>query len=346
MHKHFCMGASVLILTSALCAWALENCQAQAITQRTPFAATAAFSPDGKWLATGEAWVDSPGVVKLRDLTTGKERLICKDHSDAVVGLAFTSDGKTLASGDWKGSVKLWDTSTRKELAAFLREGAARFLAFSPDGKLFACGSPLRRLIVWDLTTKKKASLLQDRDEYCVSFSTDGRTLACGGDSVMLWDVAAEKEHAVCASHNRPVVAIAFAPDSQTLTTADIDGTLCLWKVATGRLQFTLNRLRGLPTSVTYSPDGRMLASACIWNKTIRNPGGKLVELEGTEIKVWEVATGKERLTLDHGETGTSFQPKCYLQFSNDGKSLMSTVNRPGAAVKNWDLAMLAVSQK
>jgi WD40 repeat protein len=352
-----CLRLALLMLLVAATATRAENDWAEAAMQRTPFAAIAAFSPDGKSLATGQGWVDSPGLVRLSDLVTGKERLLCKDHADAVIAVAFTLDGKTLASGDWKGVVKLWDTATGRDLATLVghRENV-RYLAFSPDGKLLASSSA-SRVTLWDVTTAKERAVLPWHGDHfvafsCVAFSPDGRTLAYGAadGNVTLWNVVTGKERVVCRGHSKLVVTATFAPDGKILATASQDSTVRLWNVATGRLQATLSGHKDVPTSLAYSPDGRMLASACCWSRNgFRESGATRAVskgVEGSEVKLWEVTTLKERLTFEHGETGTSFMPMCFLHFSSDGKSLMATVNHPGADVKHWDLAKLAMNSK
>jgi WD40 repeat protein len=119
MRGTICPGLVLAPLILAAVCRGAEVGLAEIAEQRTPFVATAAISPDGKWLATAGAWVDSPGVVKLRDLATGREQILCKDHSDAVMALTFAGDGKTLASGDYKGAIKVWDLATAKQTAVF-----------------------------------------------------------------------------------------------------------------------------------------------------------------------------------------------------------------------------------
>jgi WD40 repeat protein len=350
MRRTICLGLVLLLLVLAAVDGRAEVGIAEVVLQRTPFVATAVFSPDGKWLATAAAWVDSPGVVKLRDVTTGREQVLCKDHSDAVMALTFTCDGKALASGDYKGTIKVWDTATGKETATFRDPGARlHSLAFSPDGKLLASAGETRTTL-WDLAAKRKAAVL-DGYTSCVVFSPDGRTLVCGPGGaetgqVVLWDVATGKQRAVCQGHNDRVLAAAFAPDGQTLATASRDCTARLWSVATGRHRATLQGHKGPLISVAYSPDGRMLASACAWQREITNAGGKLIETEGTEVKVWEVATHGERLTFEYGEAGTWLMHRCFLQFTSDGKGLVGIVNRPDSDIKRWDLAKLALTPR
>ena len=120
-------------------------------------------------------------------------------HSDAVESLAFSPDGKTLASGSLDNSIILWDMATRQPLGAPLMGHISGVwsVAFSPDGKTLASGSRDRNIILWDVPTRRPlgAPLTGHSDLVkAVAFSPDGKTLASGGNdhSVMLWDVDLE----------------------------------------------------------------------------------------------------------------------------------------------------------
>jgi WD40 repeat protein len=298
-----------------------------------------AFANDGKLLATAGGQEDKFGEVHLYDLATGMKRLSFQGHAAMVDAVAFAPDGKTLASGSWDKTIKFWDTATGKELAT-LRGHNRRVwsLAFSPDGKLLASGSADGIVKLWDVATGQERTTL--RGFAWVAFSPDGQILAVGDfdGRVTLWDVAAGKQRAVLEGHSNYVAAMAFAPDGKTLATASADSTVRLWDVASGRSKAVLLGHKSLLVSVVYSADGRMLASAGSYFE--EGPNAKLGG--GSEVKVWEVATGRERLTFEPRGVHTH---GCFLQFTGNGRYLM-TVDRPGGAFKKWDLAKLAVQPK
>jgi WD40 repeat protein len=135
------------------------------------------------------------------------------------------------------------------------------------------------------------------------------------------------------------VAALAFAPDGKTLATGSWDTTIRLWDVARGRSKAVLSGHKGILVSVVFSADGRMLASSRASYLGASDDGSK----RGSEVKVWEVATGQERLTFFPEKGWSEFS--YLLQFTGNGKYLM-TVGCAGGAFKKWDLARLAVNPK
>jgi WD40 repeat protein len=323
--------------------------QEETTFQLSPPVVGVAFANDGKLLATAGGEMDKFGEVNLYDLATGKKRFCWKGHADLVLAVAFAPDGKTLASAGWDKTIKLWNTATGKELATL--RGHSRQIwsvAFSPDGKLLASSGVSGDVKLWDVATGQQRAALRGCDDAVVVFSPDGRTLAVGdyGGGVTLWDVATGKERAAFKGHSNRVSAAVFAPDGKTLATASWDTTVKLWDVASGRQKAVLLGHKGSLVSLAYSTDGRMLAAACAYHQVFRDggPGGGITKVvDGGEVKVWEVATGQERLTFEP-EKNRSGQ-SCFLQFTGNGKYLM-TVGCPGGAFKKWDLARLAVNPK
>ena len=109
-------------------------------------------------------------------------------HED-VTAVSFSPDGKTLASGSWDKTVRVWDLAAGKELQRLSHDSYVTTVSFSPDGKTFASGSEDKTVRVWDLATGKELHRLShDSPVTEVSFSPDGKTLASGSeDTVRLW---------------------------------------------------------------------------------------------------------------------------------------------------------------
>lgn len=329
-----------------------------AVAQRTPPVYTAALAPDGKTLAESLAFVDSPGVIKFHDLPTGKVRLVCKGHTHAVNTTAFSADGKMLASGDCVGAIRLWDTATGKELATFTHEGRRAWsLAFSPNEKILVSSSP-SRVMLWEVVTGKQRAVIETGGQeincvgqHCgcpVVFSPDGRTLAgaADGGAVRLWDALTCKELFALRGHKAAVLCVAFAPDGRAVATASHDETVRLWDAKTGRQTAVLPGHKGPVVSVAFSPDGSTAASWCYWRKKIEQGESKGNDLCGTELKVWEVTTGKERLTFEPDQPKVNHpRPVFALQFDGNNNDLL-TVTADGKGVDRFDLAKLALRPK
>ena len=241
-----------------------------------------AYRPDGKVLASvPETTVG--GVIRLWDTATFQK--IRELNSGFSHCLAFSPDGKTLASAGQYREVQLWNPETGKRLASM--EGSknpASLLAFSPDGKTLASvgfgtqasvGS--RRVTLWDLTAKKKflQTIPFQLSPMCLAFSPDGKTLACGGlekklNKIELWDLAKGKSATLFKSAEGEVdtgfTSLAYTPDGKTLVTTAFK-QITLLSTTTGRPEFrweypASDGSNHSISTIALSPDGLTLAAA------------------------------------------------------------------------------------
>jgi WD40 repeat protein/serine/threonine protein kinase len=284
-------------------------------------------------------------------------RLRLRGHDSAVFTVAFSPDGKTLASGDWDGNVKLWDVSTGQERASL--PGHQRWvtrLAFTPDGKSLVSSGGDACVKLWDVaTSEERASFPGPVHARSVAVSPDGRTLAAGWESgaVQLWDLATGQTRTLAETLHGPAVALSFAPDGKTLAAGTSHSNRCLqlWDLT-----------REPPSSVTrvgvngihalaFSPDSKLVATggfgglvrlidvASGQQQASREgrgdvysvafaPDGKSLALglQDRSVLLWNPASGREQTLAQRASVmGVAFAPdgKTLASGSDDGNVLL-----------------------
>ncbi|MCG9131695.1 sigma-70 family RNA polymerase sigma factor [Candidatus Poribacteria bacterium] len=192
-----------------------------------------AFSPDSKGLAWGTG-----DQVKLRKHVSkplfgfmNPNAITLKGHKDEVRSVAFSPDGKILASSVRYGTVRLWDTETGANIATLEEAGGP--VVFSPDGKLLASSGPVQAIKLWDLETRTDIMTLRGKAGavFDLKFSPDGTTLVSGEGfgTIKFWDVVTGENIDTLEGHTGIVFSVEFSPDGKTLTSGSQDGTVLLW---------------------------------------------------------------------------------------------------------------------
>ena len=270
------------------------------------------YSPDGTRLA-----VASTIGIWLYDTATHQEVALLTGHKDYARSVSFSPDGGTITTAGFfiKGTVRLWDAVTGQLKATLTRHtGSVQSVSFSPDGGTIATGSSDGTVQLWDAVTGQlKATLTgHNREVTNVVFSPDGMTLASGSldKTVRLWDAVTGLLKATLTGHTRSV---SFSPDGGTIATGT-DGTVRLWDAVTGQLKATLIGHTRDVYSVSFSPDGRTVASASS-DRTVR---------------LWDAVTGLLKATLT-GHTGRVQS----VVFSPDGGTIAS--GSLDKTVRLWD---------
>jgi RNA polymerase sigma factor (sigma-70 family) len=287
-----------------------------------------AFSPDGKTLAAGScgipAFAPDEGsrseIVRLWDVETGQLHEL-DGHAGGVTSLAFSPDGKILATGGHDGTLALWETATRKRLhktqiveEAYpyrkgngIDSGGILALAFAPDGKTIASANHDSTVRLFDAATGKELRILRGHaNRACgVAYSPDGKTLASSSDdhTVRLWDAVTGELRNPRPGHDGRIDSLVISPDGKRAVSAGGDRTVRIWDLTTGQELQILRDFKNDISALALAPDGAILAVGMV---------------QGT-LQLRGAASGAQLRELK-GHTGQILS----LSFSPDGKSLAS----------------------
>jgi WD40 repeat protein len=270
-----------------------------------------AFSPDGKVVASGgNAEVGVPAELKLWDLDTGEAKITLTENR-AVRWVAFSPDGKHLATAEHDGTAKLRDPTTGAVRHVLIGHASGLDCTiFSPDSKTLATTSWDRTLKLWDAGSGELLKTFAGHPDkvYTAAFSPDGKSLLSGSSdgTARLWDVAGAASRMTLNTHESLVHNVAFAPDGKLFATAGWDKAVRFWDASTGKCEKTLQHGAGV-LAIAFSPDGKLLASVTMLDEDELAAGRRR-----PDVKLWEVETGREIGALEghtHHVYGVAFSP-------------------------------------
>jgi WD40 repeat protein len=289
-----------------------------------------------------------------------------RGHTDEVNSVAFSPDGKRLATAGDDGTVRVWDPATHRPVGSPLlgHTDGVNSVAFSPDGATLASGQSNKDVVLWSVARRRAVATFKGHrgSVVDVAFSPDGATLASASvdGSVRLWDVIKRRaKGSPFRDHRGPIYALAFSPDGSTLAAAGKDGSIRLSDVQGHNVGRLLSRPSSEIHAVAFSPDGKTLASGDqggavrLWNIERRRtfpapiaraatgkidtvqfaPDGNTLAFAGAgqDVHLWDVARRRQLTAPLSGHTGEIYG----LAFDPTGRTLASA--SADSTARLWD---------
>jgi WD40 repeat protein len=276
-------------------------------------------SYDFSYLTVWQAYLQETPLKGVNFTGSDLSKSVFAKTFSSTVSIAFSPNGKTLATSHTEGQICIWDVVTGQQIVRFRGHTDSTWcVAFSPDGNLLASSSQNDNIKLWDVTTGQCLKVLRGHTggAFIVVFSPCGRLLISGGSDsdIRVWDLSSGECTQVLQGHENGIFSLALSPDSNILASGGNDKTIKLWEFATGICIKTLLGHTDCIRGLSFSPSG-ILASGAL----------------DPIIRFWDVDEGLCIGTLEGHNNGV---PK--VGFLNNGNTLASS--SIDTTIRIWDV--------
>jgi len=249
------------------------------------------------WWIHEQASSGSSGITPAAN-SEGTALYIFRGHTSWVWSVAWSPNGKRIASASGDGTAQVWDATSGDHLTTFYGHTDSVYaVSWSPNGQRIASGGNDKTVQVWDATYGDHFFSYQGHSGtvWSVAWSPDSTRIAStGGDqTVQIWDASNGRPIRTYHGHSGFVYAVAWSPDGKSIASASDDGTVQVWDAASGQLMYTFQTSAETMLTVAWSPQGQRIASASsdgkvqVWDAT---SGGHLYVYYGHTDFVYTVA--------------------------------------------------------
>ena len=258
-------------------------------------------------------------TTQIQDASSGERVKTLEGHTDYVLSVCYSPNGKYIASGGVDENIRIWDASSGECVKTF--EGHTdRVLSvcYSPDGYYIASGSMDRTVRIWDISNGECVKTLKGRMSwfYSVNYSPDGKFIASGSEdnTVRIWDTSNGECVKTLKGHKYDVYFANYSPDGKFIASGGGDENIRIWDASSGECVQLLKGNTNHIFSVSYSPSGKYIASGSMDNT----------------VKIWNTTSGECVKTLiGHKNNVRS------VSYSPDGKYIVS--GSEDSTVRIWD---------
>ncbi|MXY26644.1 T9SS type A sorting domain-containing protein [Candidatus Poribacteria bacterium] len=261
-----------------------------------------AYSPDGRQIAVAQG-----GDILFLNSNTGQHQRTLIRATNSASSLLFSSDGSTLVSNSWDGTISLWSTRTGSRKLTIGSHFNFRGATLSPNGKTVAITNEEEIFFYNTLNGRFNKVLNIEGRGVNLAYSPNGKTLGIAATDrdpgIRLLNTRTDWFKKTLPLEGIGVGPIVFSPDSKTLASEGLDGTILVWNANNGKLQRTLSGHTEPIITLVFSPDGKTLVSGS-WDRTIR---------------LWNAQTGQLQQTLEGHTDGVQS-----LAFLPNGNTLVS----------------------